>query len=111
MIAILGLILLLVAGGIGVSGVLTNTGGLGEDFQVLGLQLSGLSTGQLFLFGIIVGSAGMLGLSMLFGTFNRRSASRRSRRALSGSQRETAVAREDSARLTQQLGDQRTDGT
>ena len=109
MIAILGLILLLVTGGIAVSGVITNPASLGEDFQVFGLQLSGLSTGQLFLSGIIVGFAGMLGLAILFGTFNRRMASRRSRHALKGSQRETAAAREDSARLTQQLDDQRTD--
>jgi len=106
MIAILGLVLLLVAGGIAVSGVMTNPASLSEAFQVLGLQLSGLSSGQLFLFGIIVGFAGMLGLAMLFGTFNRRMASRRSRRALKGSQRETAAAREDSARLTQQLDDE-----
>jgi hypothetical protein len=112
MIAILGLILLLAASGIAASGVISNTGSahlLGEEFQVLGLQLSGLSSGQVFLFGIIAGFAGMLGLAMLFGTFNRRMASRRSRRALKGSQRETATAREDSARLTQQLDDQRTE--
>ena len=109
MIVILGLILLLVAGGVAVSGVMTNTASLGEDFLVLGLQLSGLSTGQLFLFGISVGFVGMLGLAMLFGTFNRRIASRRSQRALTGSQRETAAAREDSARLTQHLDDQRTE--
>lgn len=108
MIAILGLVLLLLAGGVAVSGVMTNPAALGEDFQVLGLQLSGLTTGQLFLFGIGVGFAAMLGLAMLFGTFNRRMASRRSRRALKGSQRETAAAREDSARLTQQLDDQHT---
>ena len=55
------------------------------------------------------GSPSPTGLAMLFGTFNRRMASRRSRRALKGSQRETAAAREDSARLSQQLDDQRTD--
>lgn len=108
MIAILGLILLLVAGALAVSGVTTNPAGLGEDFHILGMQLAGLSAGQLFLFGTIVGFAGMLGLAMLVGTFNRRMSSRRSRRALKGSQRETAAAREDSARLTQQLDDQNT---
>lgn len=109
MTAIFGLILLLLAGGVAVSGTVSNTGSLGEDVQVLGLQLSGLTSGQLFLFGIIVGVVGMLGVSMMFGTVSRRVASRRSGRALKGSQRETAAAREDSARLTQQLDDQHTD--
>lgn len=108
MIAILGLILLLVAGALAASGVMTNPASLSEDFHIFGMQLAGLSAGQLFLFGTIVGFAGMLGLALLVGTFNRRMGSRRSRRELRGSQRETATARENSARLAQQLDDQHT---
>jgi len=108
MIAIVGLIILIVAAAAGVSGLLGNSGSahlVGEDFGILGLQLSGLSTGRLFLYGILVGVVGMLGLSMLLGVFNRRLASRRSQRELRGSRRETAAVREDRDRLTQQLGD------
>jgi hypothetical protein len=106
---IAGLLILLAAIGVGVSGVLANSGSehlLGQDFSVLGLQLSGLSTGQLFLYGIIVGVMGMLGLSLLLGVFNRGVASRRSRRALKGSQKESQALRTDRDRLTQQLDDE-----
>lgn len=92
------------------SGVLSNMGAahtLGGDFGVAGLHLSGLSVGQLFLYGIAVGAAAMLGLSMLLGTFSRRMASRGARRDLEGSQRETQALLLDRERLTQQLADQR----
>jgi hypothetical protein len=49
----------------------------------------------------------MLGLAMLFGTFNRRLASRGSRRELKGSRREGAALRLDRDRLTQELDDVR----
>ena len=109
---IVGFLILLVAVGVGVSGVLANSGGehlLGQDFAVLGLQLSGLTTGQLFFYGIIIGVVGMLGLSLLLGAFNRRLASRRSRRALKGSQKESQALRTDRDRLTQQLDDEHTE--
>ena len=106
---IVGFLILLVAVGVGVSGVLSNSGSehlLGQDFAVLGLQLSGLTTGQLFFYGIIIGVVGMLGLSLLLGAFNRRLGSRRSRRALKGSQKESQALRTDRDRLTQQLDDE-----
>jgi uncharacterized membrane protein len=109
---IVGLLILLVAIGVGLSGVLANSGSehlLGQDFSVLGLQLSGLTTGQLFGYGIIIGVLGMLGLSLLLGVFNRRLASRRSRRALKGSQKESQALRTDRDRLTQQLDDEHTE--
>ncbi len=105
---IVGLLILLVAIGVGLSGVWANSGSehlLGQDFSVLGLQLSGLTTGQLFLYGIIIGVVGMLGLSLLLGVFNRRLASRRSRRALKGSQKESQALRT----VTQQLDDEHTE--
>lgn len=106
---IVGLLILLAAIGVGLSGVWANSGSehlLGQDFTVLGLQLSGLTTGQLFGYGIVIGVLGMLGLSLLLGVFNRRLASRRSRRALTGSQRESQALRTDRDRLTQQLDDE-----
>jgi hypothetical protein len=82
---------------------------LGDTFAVFGQPLTGHSTGELFLAGIVVGVVGMLGLSMLLGSFNRRLASRGSRRELSGSRREAAGLRLDRERLTQQLDDERTE--
>jgi hypothetical protein len=110
MIAILGLLILVVAVLVATAGVLSNTGSahpLGGDFTVAGLHLSGLSTGQLFLYGVLVGAVAMLGVSMLLGTFSRRMASRGSQRKLKGSRRETATLRLDHERLTQQLQDER----
>ena len=51
----------------------------------------------------------MLGLSLLLGVFNKRVASRRSRRALKGSQKESQALRTDRDRLTQQLDDEHTE--
>jgi len=112
MIVLIGLVVLLVAVLVAVVGVASNTGSahpLGDTFAVFGQPLTGHSTGELFLYGIVVGVVGMLGLSMLLGTFNRRLASRGSRRELRGSRRETAELRLDRERLTQQLDDVRTD--
>lgn len=112
MIVIIGLLILLAAAGVAVAGVAANSGTahpLGDAFVIFGQSVTGLSIGQLFLFGIIVGVVGMLALAMLFGTFNRRLASRGSRRALKGSQRESAALRRESERLTQQLDDERTE--
>ena len=107
-----GFLVLLVAVGVGVSGVLANSGSahlLGQDFTVLGLQFSALTTGELFFYGIIIGVVGMLGLSLLLGASNRRLASRRLRRALKGSQKESQALRTDRDRLTQQLDDEHTE--
>lgn len=111
MIVIIGLLVLIVAVVVAVAGVSTNGGATHPvgDFGVFGQHISGLSTGQLFLFGIGVGVVGMLGLSMLLGVFSRRLASRGSRRELTGSRRETTAARADRDRLSQQLDDERTD--
>lgn len=110
MIVIIGLLVLAAAVGVAVMGVASNTGhALGDSFVIFGQHLHGLSSGQLFLYGIAVGVVGMLGLSMLLGAFTRRMASRRSRRALRDSQRETAVVREDRDRLVQRIDVERTD--
>jgi len=112
MIIILGLLIMIVAGGLGVAGVAANSGSghsTGIDVELLGMHLSGLSTGQLFLYGIVVGAAGMLGLSMLLGAFARRAASAGSRRELGRSREETVAVRADRDRVTRQLNDEHTE--
>jgi hypothetical protein len=112
MIVIIGLLILIAAAGVAVAGVAGNSGSthsLGDSFVIFGQSVTGLSAGQLFLYGIVVGVVGMLGLAMLLGTFNRRLASRGSRRALKGSRRESAALLLDRERLTQQLDDERTE--
>jgi hypothetical protein len=105
-IVIVGLLVLAAAAAVAVFGVAANSGGahpLGDSFSVLGQHLNGLSTGQLFLGGVVVGVVGMLGLSLLLGPLTRHVASRGSRRELRGSQRETTHLRQDRDRLAQQL--------
>ena len=109
MIVIVGLVVLLVAVIVGFTGVLTNAGAahpLTENFSVFGYHVTG-STGTLFLFGIVVGAVGMLGLSVLLAGA-RRSAGRGrdARRELKRSQRETAFLTRDRDKLLehQQVG-------
>ena len=110
MTVIIGLLVLAAAVGVAVVGVASiSSHAPGDTFVIFGQHLHGLSSGQLFLGGIAVGVVGMIGLSMLLGAFTRRMASRRSRRALRDSQRETAGVREDRDRLVQQIDVERTD--
>lgn len=74
---------------------------------MIAMHLGGLSTGQLFLYGVVVGVVAMLGLSMLLGSFSRRMASRGSQRKLKGARRESESLRLEHERLTQQLKDER----
>jgi hypothetical protein len=109
MIFIVALLVLVAAVVLAVAGVATNSGSghsSGDRFVIFGHHLDAVSTGQLFLYGIVVGAVGMLALSMLLGAFGRRSASRRARRELRGSRSETTDARLDRDRLTQQLDDE-----
>ncbi len=102
MIVVLGLIVLVLAVGLGVAGVSANTGAdhaVGDGFSVIGLQVTGLSTGQLFLFGIAVGVSAMLGLSMLMGVFGRRLASRGSRRELRTARQQNEALLQDRSKL------------
>jgi hypothetical protein len=62
---ILGLVILVAAVVIAVAGVLSNSGSAHEftgGFSVFGVDVTG-STGTLFLYGIVVGAAALLGLS------------------------------------------------
>ena len=110
MIVIIGLLVLIVAVIVAVAGVTTNSGtahSLGDHFAIFGRHLTDASTGQLFLYGIVIGIVGMLGLSMLLGAFTRRLASRGSRRELKAARRETEILRSDRDRLSQQLEEDR----
>jgi hypothetical protein len=97
MIIILGLVILVAALIVGVAGVLGNGGSTHAvgHFSVLGYHLTG-SAGTLFLSGIVVGAAGLLGLSLLLAGARR--TSRRgaaARRGLRQSRRETAAASQE----------------
>jgi membrane protein implicated in regulation of membrane protease activity len=112
MIVIIGFVVLAVAAFAAVSGVAANSGGghqLSDNFSIAGLHLSALSTGRLFLYGIIVGMIGMVGLNMLLVTLTRRMASRAPRRELRASHRESATLREERGRLSQALDDERSE--
>jgi hypothetical protein len=94
MIIILGLIVLVAAVIAGAAGVLGNAGAghaLTHPFAVLGYHLAG-STGTLFLFGMVIGAAGMIGLSVLLAGARRTSRrGRQARQGLRQSRRETAA--------------------
>jgi hypothetical protein len=95
---ILGLIILVAAVVIGVVGVVSNSGSAHEftgGFSVFGVDVTG-STGTLFLYGLVVGAAALLGLSLLL-TGTRRTArrGRTARHGLNQSRRETAAAEQE----------------
>ena len=98
MIIVIGLVILIAAVVAGVAGVLSNSGSghaLTHPFAVFGYHVTG-STGTLFLYGIVVGALGLLGLSLLLAGARR--TSRRGREARSGlaqSRRETAAVSQD----------------
>ena len=124
MIIIIGLVILIAAVIAGVAGVLSNSGSahaLTHPFAVFGYHVTG-STGTLFLYGIVVGALGLLGLSLLLAGARRTSRrGREARRGLTQSRRETAAVSQDRDDLLDQretaraytastLGDGPTDG-
>jgi hypothetical protein len=111
MIIVLGLIILVAALVVGVAGVLGNGGTAHAvaHFSVLGYHLTG-SAGTLFLAGIVVGAAGLLGLSLVLA--GARHTSRRgsaARRGLRQSRRETAAASQERDDLIEQRDTARAD--
>jgi len=98
MIIIIGLVILIAAVVVGVSGVLSNSGSghpLTHHFAVFGYHVTG-STGTLFLYGIVLGALGLLGLSLLLAGARRSSRrGRQARRGLTQSRRETATVTQD----------------
>ena len=94
MIILIALIVLAAALVVGAAGVLGNGGPAHAvtHFSVLGYHVTG-SSGTVFLYGIIVGAAGLLGLGLLLAGARRTSRrGRTARRRLSQSRRETAAA-------------------
>jgi hypothetical protein len=94
MFIILGLVILIAAVVAGVAGVLANGGHAHAvtHFAVFGYHVTG-STGTLFLYGIVVGAIGVLGLSLLLAGARRTSRrGREARHSLKQSRRETATA-------------------
>src|SRR5580698_936370 len=95
MIIIIGLVVLIAAVIAGVAGVLANSGSshaLTHGFAVFGYHVTG-STGTLFLYGIVVGAIGLLGLGLLLAGARRTSRrGRAARRGLRQSRQETAAA-------------------
>ncbi|MET8285170.1 hypothetical protein ABZV80_07980 [Streptomyces sp. NPDC005132] len=99
MFVIIGLIILVVAVVVGVAGVLGNAGGghtlTSDGFTVFGYHVTG-STGTLFLSGIVVGAAAMIGLSLLLTGYRRTARrARTARRGLDESRRRTAAISKD----------------
>jgi pyruvate/2-oxoglutarate dehydrogenase complex dihydrolipoamide acyltransferase (E2) component len=97
MIVIVGLVILVAAVIAGVAGVLANAGHAHEvtHFAVFGYHVTG-STGTLFLYGIVTGALGMLGLGLLLAGARRTSRrGRDARRGLARSRRETAAVSAD----------------
>ncbi len=112
MVIIAGLLILMAAVGVAVAGVATNMGSghqIGNTFALFGQHPTGLSTGQLFLAGVVVGAVAVVGLSLVLGPLTRRLASRGSRRELKSSRRETTVLRQDRDQLARQLHDEQTE--
>ena len=105
MIILIGLVVLVAAVVVGVAGVLANGGSghaLGGHFAVFGYHVTG-STGELFLYGVVVGAVGVCGLGLLLsgarGTARR---GRLARRELTQSRRETASVSNERDQLVEQ---------
>jgi hypothetical protein len=99
---ILGLVILVAAVVVGVVGVLSNSGSAHEvtgGFSIFGVDVTG-STGTLFLCGIVVGAAALLGLSLILAGTRRTTRRRIAHRGLEPSRRETAAAEQERAGLT-----------
>lgn len=100
---ILGLVILVAAVVIGAAGVLSNSGSAHEltgGFSVFGVDVTG-STGTLFLCGIVVGAAALLGLSLILtGTRRTTRRGRPAHRGLKPSRRESAAAEQERGGLT-----------
>jgi hypothetical protein len=98
MIIIIGLVILIAAVVVGVVGVLSNSGSghaLTHHFAVFGYHVTG-SAGTLFLYGIVVGALGLLGLSLLLAGARRTARrGREARHGLTRSRRETAAVSQD----------------
>jgi hypothetical protein len=99
---ILGLVILVAAVVIAVAGVLSNSGSAHEftsGFSVFGVDVTG-STGTLFLYGIVVGAAALLGLSLLLAGTRRTTRRRTAHRGHKPSRRGSVAAEREPGGLT-----------
>ncbi|MBM7457819.1 hypothetical protein ACIBED_15320 [Rhodococcus coprophilus] len=105
MIIFIGLVLLIAAVVVGVVGVLTNSGdehAITDGFSVFGYDVTG-STGTLFLYGIVVGAVGLLGLALLFSGARRSSRkAKNARREAKDARRQATEAQHDRDRIAEQ---------
>lgn len=105
MIIFIGLVLLIAAVVVGVVGVLTNSGdehAITDGFTVFGYDVTG-STGTLFLYGIVVGAVGLLGLALLFSGARRSSRkAKNARREAKEARRQATEAQHDRDRIAEQ---------
>jgi amino acid transporter len=114
MLVVLGLILLVAAVVVGLTGVVTNADSahtLTNDFSIFGFDAGG-STGTLFLYGIVVGAIGIIGLGLLLAGARR--SSRRgqdARRGLKQSRQETAAAIQERDNMADQRDAARAEGS
>jgi hypothetical protein len=98
---VLGLFLLVLAGGVTAAMVLQNTDA--SSASVFGQAVTG-TTGTLFLAGVIAGAVGLLGLMMMMGGLTRRRGRRRGLKQQVRSERsEKETLAEENARLQRQL--------
>ena len=112
MIIGIGLIVLAIALIFAVAGVETNMDigqHPGGNFAIFGQHLSSPSTGQIYLYGIVIGIAVALGMSILYWAFLRRLSARKLRRELKEARTETSTLRADLDRISQQLENERAD--
>jgi hypothetical protein len=111
-LVVLGLIVLGAALVVGLAGVLGNAGAehaLNGGFALFGIEVSG-STGTVFLVGIVVGVAAMLGLGLLLAGARRAAVrGRTARRELEQSRRQTAAISQERDDLVDQRYADRSD--
>lgn len=104
MIVIIGLVILAISVLLATLGFVVNSNHpFTGDFAILGQHITGLTTGRLFLFGIIVGLVVALGLSILRGVFSRGIASRELQRELKKANAERDSLRADYERIIGEL--------
>ena len=99
---IFGLVILIAAVVIGVVGVLSNSGSAHEftgGFSVFGVDVT-CSTGTLFLCGIVIGAAGLLGLSLILAGTRRTARRRTAQHRRKPSRRGSAAAEQERGGLT-----------
>ncbi|HUW77616.1 MAG TPA: hypothetical protein VMV52_02560 [Candidatus Nanopelagicaceae bacterium] len=110
MVVFLGLIALVAAALVSVFGVMPNSGSshvVISDFRIFGQHLVNGSTGLLFLYGIIVGVVGMLGITLLWGATARRLASGGMRRELKETKHQVKGLGLERERLSRELDTER----